>query len=70
LNRVVVVDEFGAFLSRDRLIRLQQVVQRQLDDDVVHQAIVVLPLGTVSEPTKGEDRPELVVGRFEMLPAA
>lgn len=70
LNRVVVVDEFGAFLSRDRLIRLQQVVQRQLDQDVVHQAIVVLPLGTVSESTNGEDGAELVVGRFEMLPAA
>jgi len=70
LNRVVVVDEFGAFLSRDRLIRLQQVVQRQLNDDVVHQAIVVLPLGTVSESTNGEEGPELVVGRFEMLPAA
>ncbi len=42
-NRVVAVDEFGAFLSGDRLVRLQQAVERQLAAGVVDQVIVVLP---------------------------
>jgi hypothetical protein len=43
-NKVVAIDEFGAFLSTDRLLRLQAAVRRQLDDGVVDQAIVALPL--------------------------
>jgi hypothetical protein len=43
-NKAVAVDEFGAFLSRDRLIRLQEVIRGQLDSGVIDQAIVVLPL--------------------------
>ncbi len=49
-NRVVAVDEFGAFLSHDRLVRLQQAVERQLAAGIVDQVIVVLPFrGVVSE---------------------
>lgn len=71
LNRVVAIDEFGAFLSRDRLVRLQQVVQRQLDEGIIRQAIVVLPMGAVSEiPTAVDAGPELLTGSFDVLAEA
>lgn len=72
-NRVVAVDEFGAFLSRDRLIRLQQVVQRQLDDGLIDQAIVILPLGAVSVTSTTDiigNGPELLTGVFDVLAEA
>lgn len=43
-NKVVAIDEFGAFLSTDRLLRLQGAVSRRLEEGMVDQAIVVLPL--------------------------
>ena len=43
-DKFVVVDEFGAFLSRDRLTRLQKVVELQLADGAVNQALVILPM--------------------------
>jgi hypothetical protein len=48
-NKIVAVDEFGAFLSRDRLIRLQEAVERQLAAGVVDQAIVILPLSRTDD---------------------
>jgi len=74
-NRVVAVDEFGAFLSRDRLIRLQEVIQRQLDENLVHQAIVVLPLtrldAAAEEGADGEPlAPGYVTGTFDALATA
>jgi len=73
-NRVVAIDEFGAFLSRDRLVRLQEVVLRQLDEGLVHQAIVVLPLtrpviGTVDQEV-GTGANEYLTGVFDVLAAA
>jgi DNA repair exonuclease SbcCD ATPase subunit len=65
-NKVVAVDEFGAFLSRDRLIRLQKVVQLQLRDRVIDQAIVILPL---SRPEGMDDVGDsgYVTGPFDEL---
>jgi hypothetical protein len=75
LNRVVAIDEFGAFLSRDRLIRLQEAVQRQVNSGVIDQAIVVLPLShaiTAEGVDGGVDEPETdyVTGVFDPLAAA
>lgn len=68
-NRVVAVDEFGAFLSHDRLTRLRLVVQRQLNDNLIDQAIVVLPLGTITEVTANTSETELSAAAFDALPA-
>jgi hypothetical protein len=48
-NRLVAVDEFGAFLSRDRLIRLQNAVTRQLQTGAIDQVLVVLPLSSADD---------------------
>jgi len=77
LNRVVAIDEFGAFLSTDRLMRLREAVGRQLDAGVVDQAIVVLPLrtGTVEADDAAppsadrEAAADYVTGRFDPLAA-
>jgi hypothetical protein len=75
LNRVVAIDEFGAFLSRDRLTRLQEAVQRQVDGGVVDQAIVVLPLShSIAEDggngPGGAVETEYVTGVFDPLATA
>jgi hypothetical protein len=73
-NRVVAIDEFGAFLSLDRLIRLQEVVLRQLDEGLVHQAIVVLPLtrpaSTTVDEEVGTGTGEYLTGIFDVSAAA
>lgn len=75
LNRVVAIDEFGAFLSRDRLIRLQEAVQRQVHDGVVDQAIIVLPLSQAAAEGGGDGpsdapEPDYVTGVFDPLATA
>jgi len=62
-NKVVAIDEFGAFLSRDRLARLQESVARQVNEGVIDQAIVVLPLSRTLDP--GE--PEYLTSVFDPL---
>jgi DNA repair exonuclease SbcCD ATPase subunit len=67
-NKVVAIDEFGAFLSTDRLIRLQAAVRRQLDEGAVDQAIVALPLlGTGDTGRAGEKG--YLAGNFEVVGA-
>jgi DNA repair exonuclease SbcCD ATPase subunit len=69
LNRVVAIDEFGAFLSLDRLIRLREAVQRQVEGGAIDQAIVVLPLLQTlrEEGTDQESEADYVTGVFDPL---
>jgi hypothetical protein len=67
-NKVVAIDEFGAFLSTDRLLRLQAAVRRQLDEGTVDQAIVVLPLLGTGDAERAGDKGYLA-GDFEVVGA-
>ncbi len=68
-NKLVVVDEFGAFLSRDRLMRLQEVVQQQLETGAVTQALVILPMSR-EEDVEASGTAGYIAGDFSELTTA
>lgn len=45
-NRLVALDEFGAFLERSRLELLEEYLDHDVVDSFVDQALIVLPLAT------------------------
>lgn len=57
-NHLVAIDEFGAFLSGDRLIRLQQMINDQLAEGQIDQAVVVLPLTRPHDENEPDPRIE------------
>lgn len=65
VNKVVAIDEFGAFLSADRLLRMRSAVTRQLDEGAVDQAIVVLPLLAGDAESAGEKG--YLAGEFDVV---
>jgi hypothetical protein len=65
-NKVVAIDEFGAFLSTDRLLRLQGAVSRRLAEGTVDQAIVVLPLLGALDPGEASEL-GYVAGDFDVV---
>lgn len=65
-NKVVAIDEFGAFLSADRLLRLRAAVSRRLDEGVVDQAVVVLPLLAGDAESAGDKG--YLAGEFDTVP--
>jgi len=66
-NKVVAIDEFGAFLSADRLLRLRAAVRRRLDEGAVDQAIVVLPLLAGDAESTGDKG--YLAGEFDVVAA-
>lgn len=57
-HRVIALDEFGAFLARDRLERLAQYLRNAVVGEIADQVIIVVPLaadyGTQIPMTTGE----------------
>lgn len=43
-NRLIVLDEFGAFIAHDRLAELLSYLQKRADDHPLDQVVVMLPL--------------------------
>jgi len=69
-NRVIALDEFGAFLARDRLDRLVAFLRQRVLGKIAQQVIIILPLtqdyaGQI-ENTTGEWH-EIVMRRAELI---
>ena len=55
-NRLVVLDEFGAFLERSRLDLLERYLYEEVVGSLVEQALIILPLPDGPEALIGHDR--------------
>lgn len=70
LNRVIALDEFGAFVARDRLDRLVRFLHNRILGTVAQQVLIILPLtqdyaGQIASTTG--DWHELVARRAEAV---
>jgi hypothetical protein len=54
-NRLVVLDEFGAFLERARMDLLERYLSEEVVGELADQALIVLPLGRSPDELVGED---------------
>jgi len=55
LNKVAFLDEFGAYVARDRLDELMSFIERRALRDLVDQVVVILPLSTVANDAEQQD---------------
>ena len=66
-NRVVVLDEFGAYLAHDRLAQLRRFIRRRILGDAADKVILILPL---SRDYEGESQTAPAPRKAEYLELA
>ena len=55
VNKVAFLDEFGAYVARDRLEELISFIQRRALRDLVDQVVVILPLSSEMNPEESAE---------------